>query len=265
MTHTVGEPPRRRLRPALREEPVATADHRDDRHHEPGRRLDAGREVRGEHGPDDEDELVQRGLERVGRVDLTRVVEQVRPPRADERSEGPDRRAGDGSGGVQRHCRCMDESADHEPDQPDRRDRDRGSHHPVLAVPVDEPRELRRRDGLGDDVESRDATGQAVGAVQGRHHQHDADAHHRDREPGDHTCGRECQCARPRQDLAVGREHRASLSPDGARLTPARRTPPAWRPPGPPSGDRPRGTTRRRSCRRSRSRTGGPRTRRSQW
>jgi hypothetical protein len=37
----------------------------------------------------------------------------------------------------------MDKGADHEPDQADRRHRDRGTHHAVLAVPVDEPRELR--------------------------------------------------------------------------------------------------------------------------
>ncbi len=179
----------------------------DDRGHQSSGRVDGGGEDRRERRPGEEDALVDHRLEGERGLPLRGVVEDVGPARADGGADG-------------RHGGARDRGEDvGEPhpvprlDRPDQSgeaegaDEDGRHQHPGLAEPVDhpaleDPGQARR----GDECR-RDAARQAVGVRAGRDQQHDAEGHHRDRQPGQEAARRERDRAGLREDLTVGGQH----------------------------------------------------------
>ena len=154
----------------------------------------------------DIDELVRRRFEGEGRVEFRAVAEILGPARPHHR-----RNAGHGSGQQRRHEQRPDRpvlvGGDQQRGEGDHRNDRRRHDHPRLAEAVDQPRDLRRNDGVGQRIGGRDGAGQPVFAMGLRQHGDDADRRHGHRHACDEAGRREAFGARRAEDLAIGIGH----------------------------------------------------------
>lgn len=201
---------RRRLGGALREEPQGAGrleDDRDDpaaRHGQRRHRAQGG----GEHGADDEGDLVEGGLEGEGRVDLLRLGQDDRPARAHERAHGAGEPAPEGREEDEEPQWRVPRRRDDEGDLGGDGAEDGGQHDAGLAVDVDEPGQRRGADRGRDDVGGGDGAGRRVVPVQALDGEDRRDAEHGHREARDEPGDREARRAGLGQDASVGRGHR---------------------------------------------------------
>ncbi len=177
-----------------------------------GLREGGGGQADREDRADDEADLVHHRLVRVRGVQLGGVVAvQMRPA-------GPDHRAGAGHAAhrgradEQRPGGRAEVGAEQQRGRRRHGDRGRGQRHPALPVAVHQPGDLRADRGGRQRQHRRHRAGHPVRAAQLRQHGEDADAGHRDRQPGDETGGREGQSAGYGEDLAVAGQHEGSAS-----------------------------------------------------
>ena len=219
--------------------PTTHGEHRD---REAGDRVPRG----GQHGHEDraehEDRLVDDGLDRVRRLDVRRVAQDVGPPGAHagadlgQRAARPPRRRRRRRGSASRTWTATTSTAMDSPKTALAVDSTSG-----LAEAVDEPGLEDREGGVGDHVRRGDGAGDAVGAGGRGDQQDDAEAHHGDRQPRHETRRAEPQRAGLGEHPAVGRQHRrerraAAPRPPNPRPTPydgphAARHQPVRRPP----------------------------------
>lgn len=175
----------------------------DDGYHRAGLGEPAGRERRGEWRADDEADLVEDRLERVGGVQLGGVAEEGRPA-------GPDHRAdtghapGDDGEDEQRPARPALCGGDQQAGHRGGRDQGGGAQYPALAVLVDQPGDLGAHGRGGERDGGGDPAGEGVAAAQLGDHREDTDAHHGQRHPAYEAGGCEPLGAGGREYRAVG-------------------------------------------------------------
>ena len=140
--------------------------------------MQGGAQDRGEHGPHDVHELVDRGLEGVGGRQLARLVQDRRPARAHERAGSSPRGTREGGRNEERPRRGVHEDGGDQRGHRQDRDRPCGAHDAQLPVAVDAAREDGRAERHDDDVDRGNGAGQRVVAVLGAHHQDRRQSHH---------------------------------------------------------------------------------------
>ncbi len=152
---------------------------------EAGDRVPGRRQHRDQDRADDEDDLVEHGLEREGGLHLRGSVEQVGPPGAHAGADLGERRPGE----------RREEVGEQRAATPARRpsiisaiagaeERDGQRQHPPLAERVDQSPVQDGERRLAEDERRRHRAGQSVGAGPLLHEQHDAEPHHRHGQPG---------------------------------------------------------------------------------
>ena len=166
--------------------------------------MHAGRQRGGQHRAHDEGHLVEGRLQRIGGVQVVGVVGGVVPAGAHQGPGGSARRARHDGRGEQRPRGQLQHGEDHQQGQRRCSHNDRGVHHPALAVAIYQVRQRCGAQGPGHRGRGRERSGQAVAAVEGRHHQHHAQAHHRPAGTSQQAGGAELPGTGKAQNLPVG-------------------------------------------------------------
>ena len=139
------------------------ADHRRDGESE--NRRDGGGQERDEQRADDEGDLLQRGLERVGGGTQLRVGEHPRPERAQRRADRRHQGARSRGADRDRRERRVEQRERTDGEQQGRKDQRARQQDPRLAAPVDEPAGDRSADRGGDEVRAGDRSGRRIAAA----------------------------------------------------------------------------------------------------
>ncbi len=164
-----------------------------------------------EHRPGHVDHLVEDRFEGEGGVELRRAAVELGPTGADHGGHAR-HHAGDEGEEEEQPVRSAEPRIEDQSDEG--RDRDRGGRdeHAALAPAVDEPRYLRRDQGVGEGKGRRNRASQTVAAMSLAEHGDDADGDHGERQPGEEAGRREGARAGGAEDRDIGIGHDACVN-----------------------------------------------------